>query len=78
MHVAAVAAGQRLRQRFHFYSGVKIFNWYYLSSPSQIPRAPGPVLKTGTENRYIRTDTFLCWGMTVAHCVQNTISDIAA
>jgi hypothetical protein len=35
----AVAAGQSQR----FYSGVGIFDWYYLSSPTQIlllPRAP--------------------------------------
>jgi hypothetical protein len=31
-----VAAGQSQR----FYSGVGIFNWYYLSSPPQIPRRP--------------------------------------
>jgi hypothetical protein len=31
-----VAVGQSQR----FYSGVGIFNWYYLSSPPQIPRGP--------------------------------------
>ena len=34
-YVTAVATGQSQR----FYSGVGIFNWYYLSSPPQIPRA---------------------------------------
>jgi hypothetical protein len=33
-YVTAVAAGQSQR----FYSGVGIFNWYYLSSPPQILR----------------------------------------
>jgi hypothetical protein len=33
-YVTAVAAGQIQR----FYSGVGIFNWYYLSSPPQILR----------------------------------------
>jgi hypothetical protein len=33
-HVTAVAVGQSQR----LYSGVGIFNWYYLSSPPQIPR----------------------------------------
>jgi hypothetical protein len=33
-YVTAVAAGQSQR----FYSGVGIFNWYYLSSPPQIRR----------------------------------------
>jgi hypothetical protein len=37
-----VAAGQSQR----FYSGVRIFNWYYLSSPPQILRAPGVELET--------------------------------
>jgi hypothetical protein len=38
-YVTAVAAGQSQR----FYSGVEIFNfnWCYLSSPPQIPRALG-------------------------------------
>jgi hypothetical protein len=35
-YVTAVAAGQSQR----FYSGVGIFNWYYLSSPPQIPHTP--------------------------------------
>jgi len=29
------------------YSGVGIFNWYYPSSPPQIPRAPGVELERG-------------------------------
>ena len=37
-----MAAGQSQR----FYSGVGIFNWYYLSSPPQIPRPP--VVHLGT------------------------------
>ena len=36
IYVTAVAAGQSQR----FYSGVGIFNWYYLSSPPQILRRP--------------------------------------
>jgi hypothetical protein len=36
-YVTAVAAGQSQR----LYSGVGIFDWYYLSSPPQILRAPG-------------------------------------
>ena len=38
-----MAAGQSQR----FYSGVGIFNWYYLSSPPQILRVPGVPLETG-------------------------------
>jgi hypothetical protein len=37
-----VAAGQSQR----LYSGVGIFNWYYLSSPTQILRAPGAPLES--------------------------------
>jgi hypothetical protein len=37
-----VAAGQSQR----FYSGVGIFNWYYLSSPPQILRCRGVELET--------------------------------
>ena len=40
--VTAVAAGQSQR----FYSGVGIFNWYYLSSPPQILRFPVVELET--------------------------------
>jgi hypothetical protein len=39
-YVTAVAACQSQR----FYSSVGIFNWHYLSSPPQIPRAPGSPL----------------------------------
>ena len=44
-YVTAVAAGQSQR----FYSGVGIFNfnWYYLSSPPQIPRRRGVDLELG-------------------------------
>jgi hypothetical protein len=44
-YATAVAAGQRQR----FYSGVEIFKWYYLSSPSQIPLPvrPGIDLELG-------------------------------
>jgi hypothetical protein len=41
-HVTAVTAGQSQR----FYSGVGIFNWYYPSSPPQIPRRPGVQLES--------------------------------
>jgi hypothetical protein len=37
-----VAVGQSQR----LYSGVGIFNWYYLSSPPQIPRRRGVPLET--------------------------------
>jgi hypothetical protein len=39
----AVAVGQSQR----LYSGVGIFNWYYLSSPPQILRAPRVELESG-------------------------------
>jgi hypothetical protein len=42
-YVTAVAAGQSQR----FYSGVAIFNWYYFSSPPQIPRIPEAPLERG-------------------------------
>jgi hypothetical protein len=42
-YVTAVAAGQSQR----FYSGVGIFNWYYLSSPPQIPRGSMVLLESG-------------------------------
>ena len=42
-YVTAVAVGQSQR----FYSGVGIFNWYYLSSPPQIPRPIGADLELG-------------------------------
>jgi hypothetical protein len=45
-----VAVGQSQR----FYSGVGIFNWYYLSSPPQIPRRRGVDLELGGLT-YIRT-----------------------
>ena len=38
-----MAAGQSKR----FYSGVGIFNWYYFSSPPQIPRRRGVDLELG-------------------------------
>jgi hypothetical protein len=61
MHVAAVAAGQRPRQRFYFYSGVGIFNWYYLSSPSQIPRVLHTVnTKFRTHTRAPQSQNELC------------------
>jgi hypothetical protein len=41
-YVTAVAAGQSQR----FYSGVGMSDWYYLSSPPQILRAPGAVLES--------------------------------
>jgi hypothetical protein len=41
-YVTAVAAGQSQR----FYSGVGIFNWYYLSSPPQILLVPVVHLET--------------------------------
>ena len=41
--VTAVAVGQSRR----LYSGVGIFNWYYLSSPPQIPRTPVVGLESG-------------------------------
>jgi hypothetical protein len=40
-YVTAVAVGQSQR----LYSGVGIFNWYYLSSPPQILCAPGVELE---------------------------------
>ena len=42
-HVTAVAAGQSQR----YYSGVGIFNWYYLSSPPQSLRPPVVHLELG-------------------------------
>jgi hypothetical protein len=44
-YVTAVAAGQS--QRFYFYSGVGVFNWYYLSSPPQVLRSPRVGLELG-------------------------------
>jgi hypothetical protein len=35
------------RERSPLYSGVGIFNWHYLSSPPQIPRAPWVGLERG-------------------------------
>jgi hypothetical protein len=55
-----VAAGQSQR----FYSGVGIFNWYYLSSPPQILRFPEVDLESGwlisdirAHNIYIQVGT---------------------
>ena len=45
MYVTAVAVAAGQIQRF--YSGVGIFNWYYLSSPPQIPRGSRFVLEEG-------------------------------
>jgi hypothetical protein len=42
-YVTAVAAGQSQR----FYSGMGIFNWYYLSSPPQVLLRRGVQLETG-------------------------------
>jgi hypothetical protein len=42
-YVTAVAAGQSQR----LYSDVGVFNWYYLSSPPQIPRTLGSSLNGG-------------------------------
>ena len=41
--VTAAAAGKSQR----FYSGVGIFNWYYPSSPPQIPRRSEAPFETG-------------------------------
>ena len=43
-YVTAVAVGKS--RRLYLYSGVGIFNWYYLSSPTQIPRRRGVPLET--------------------------------
>jgi hypothetical protein len=45
--ITAVAASQSQRFYVYVYSGVGIWNlnWHYLSSPPQIPRAPGDPLE---------------------------------
>ena len=59
-YVTAVAVGQSQR----FYCGVGIFNWYFLSLPTQIPLHSGVPLELGGL-------ACVCWGMAVTVAVAN-------